>query len=76
MPTPIRSAELVPGLHEPLCEQRMKIFLEIAFSHQIRQPGRCAGQGLFPNCDLELMNFLAIVTNHALDDCGRNPGFV
>ena len=45
-------------------------------SHQIRQPGRCAGQGLFPNCDLELMNFLAIVTNEALDDCSRYPGFV
>src|SRR3984893_18197885 len=31
MPTPVRSPELVPGLHQSLCEQRMKIFLEIAF---------------------------------------------
>src|SRR6202030_3516322 len=31
MPTPIRSPELVPGVHQFLCEHRMKIFLEIAF---------------------------------------------
>jgi hypothetical protein len=35
-------------------------------SHQIRQPGRCAGQGLFPDDDVELVNFVAIVTNQAL----------
>ncbi len=31
MPTPIRSPELVPGLHQSLGKQRMKIFLVIAF---------------------------------------------
>src|ERR1700747_2364792 len=31
MPTPICSPELVPRLHQSLREQRMKIFLEIAF---------------------------------------------
>src|ERR1700722_10628380 len=30
MPTPIRSPELVPGLHQSLGQQRMKIFLKIA----------------------------------------------
>jgi len=45
-------------------------------SCQIWQLGRGAGQGIFPNCDAELMNFLAIVTNQALDHCSRNPGFV
>src|SRR5260370_41705150 len=41
MPTPIRSPELVPGLHQSLCEQRMKIFLEIAFVSN--QPPELAG---------------------------------
>src|ERR1700688_580752 len=31
MPTPIRSAEPVPGLHQSLCKQRVKIFLKIPF---------------------------------------------
>ena len=31
MPTPIRSPELIPGLHQSLCKPRMKIFLKIAF---------------------------------------------
>src|SRR6202047_5285166 len=31
MPTPIRSPELIAALHQSLCEQRVKIFLEIAF---------------------------------------------
>jgi hypothetical protein len=31
MPTPVRSPELVPALHQSLREQRMKILLEIAF---------------------------------------------
>ena len=54
----------------------MKIFLEIAFSHQIRQPGRCAGQGLFPDGDVELVNFLAIVPDQALHDGRGNAGFM
>src|ERR1700738_4028998 len=41
MPTPIRSPELVPGLHQSLCEQRMKIFLEIAFISY--EPSELAG---------------------------------
>jgi hypothetical protein len=40
------------------------------------QFGCGAGQGILANCDVELMNFLAIVTNQALDDCSRDPGFV
>src|ERR1700734_2337915 len=31
MPAPIRSPELVPGLHQPLGKQRVKVLLEIAF---------------------------------------------
>src|ERR1700745_2241572 len=41
MPTPICSPELVPRLHQSLCEQRMKIFLEIAFISN--QPPELAG---------------------------------
>jgi hypothetical protein len=41
MPTPIRSPELVPGLQQSLCKQRVKIFLEIAFISN--QPPELAG---------------------------------
>src|SRR5271165_5133103 len=41
MPTPIRSPELVRGLHQFLCEQGMEIFLEIALISN--QPPELAG---------------------------------
>ena len=45
-------------------------------SPQIWQLGRSASHGIFPNGDVELMNFFAIMANQALDDCCRNSGFV
>jgi hypothetical protein len=39
--TPVGSPELVPGLHQLLCEQGMKVFLEVAFISN--QPPELAG---------------------------------
>ena len=45
-------------------------------SRQIWQRRRCISQGLFPNRNVELVNFLAIVPDQALHNGCRNAGFV